>query len=80
MNPKAVIEEILDTAQKLSLEKDRIRNIFTKSGVVLDGGMKVSAVSGDPLAVLKALMDNLAEMAVVKISAKQIIRKAGLSI
>jgi len=80
MNPKAIIEEILDTAQKLSLEKDRIKGIFQKSGVTLDGNMKVSAIAGDPLAVLKSLMDNLAEMAVVKISAKQIIRKAGLSL
>lgn len=80
MNPKAIIEEILDTAQKLSLEKDRIKGIFQKSGVALDGNMKVASISGDPLAVLKTLMDNLAEMAVVKISAKQIIRKAGLSI
>jgi hypothetical protein len=80
MNPKAIIEEILDTAQKLSLEKDRIKGIFQKSGITLDGGMKVSAIAGDPLAALKTLMDNLAEMAVVKISAKQIIRKAGLSI
>ncbi|MBI3794010.1 MAG: hypothetical protein HY280_04680 [Nitrospinae bacterium] len=80
MNPKAIIEEILDTAQKLSLEKDRIRAIFQKSGVTLDGGMKVSAIAGDPMAVLKTLMDNLAEMAVVKISAKQIIRKVGINI
>ncbi|MBI5178480.1 MAG: hypothetical protein HZA04_04400 [Nitrospinae bacterium] len=80
MNPKAVIEEILDTAQKLSLEKDRIKGIFQKSGINVDGNGKVASVNGDPLAALKSLMDNLSEMAVVKISAKQIVRKAGLTI
>lgn len=80
MNLTRVIQEILDSAQKLSLEKDRIRGIFQKSGVVVDADMRVSAVSGDPTDVLKALMDNLSEMAVVKISAKQVLRRAGLSI
>lgn len=80
MNPKQVIQEMLDAAQKLSSEKDRIRGIFQKSGVVVDVNLRVSAVDGDPMAVLKVLMDNLTEMAVVKISAKQVLRRAGLSI
>ncbi len=80
MKSKQVIQEMLDSAQKLSLEKDRIRGIFQKSGVVVDDNMRVSAVNGDPQAVLKALMDNLTEMAVVKISAKQVLRRNGLSI
>jgi hypothetical protein len=80
MNRTQVIQEILDSAQKLSLEKDRIRGIFQKSGVMVDANMRVSAVNGDPTAVLKALMDNLSEMAVVKISAKQVLRRAGMSI
>lgn len=80
MNRIQVIQEMLDSAQKLSLEKDRIRGIFQKSGVVVDANMRVSTVNGDPTAVLKALMDNLTEMAVVKISAKQVLRRAGLSI
>ncbi|MBI3580956.1 MAG: hypothetical protein HY098_02590 [Nitrospinae bacterium] len=80
MNRKQVIQEILDSAQKLSLEKERIRGIFQKSGVVVDFDMRVTAVNGDPTAVIKVLMDNLTEMAVVKISAKQVLRRAGLTI
>jgi len=80
MDAKDVIAEILDTAQKVSTEKDKIKAIFEKSGVTVSGDMKVGGVNGDALAVLKNLMSNLTEMAVVKISAKQVVRKAGLSI
>ncbi len=80
MDAKSVIGEILDTGLKLSTEKDRIKDIFVKSGIIVTGDMKVGGVNGDPLAALKKLMDSLTEMAVLKINAKQIIRKAGITI
>ncbi|MBI3582536.1 MAG: hypothetical protein HY096_01130 [Nitrospinae bacterium] len=80
MDAKLVVGEILDTGLKLSTEKDRIKNIFVKSGVKVTGDMKVEGVDGDAINVLKKLMDNLTEMAVLKINAKQIIRKAGITI
>ncbi|MBI5749530.1 MAG: hypothetical protein HZA00_10430 [Nitrospinae bacterium] len=80
MDAKLVVGEILDTGLKLSTEKDRIKNIFVKSGVKVTGDMKVEGVDGDAISVLKKLMDNLTEMAVLKINAKQIIRKAGITI
>jgi hypothetical protein len=80
MDAKLVVGEILDTGLKLSTEKDRIKNIFVKSGVGVTGDMKVDRIDGDPMVVLKKLMDNLTEMAVLKINAKQIIRKAGITI
>ena len=80
MDAKLVVGEILDMGLKLSTEKDRIKNIFVKSGVKVTGDMKVEGVDGDAISVLKKLMDNLTEMAVLKINAKQIIRKAGITI
>lgn len=79
MDSKDVISEILETSFKLSMEKDRILEIFKKSGVVIDGE-EVVGVDGEAKTVLKSLMENLSAMAVIKISAKQIIRKSGLSL
>ncbi len=80
MNPRVVLEEILHTALKVSLEKERILAIFERSGIHVDGQMHIVNIAGEPLAAIKSLMNNLSELAVVKISAKQIIRKAGLTI
>ena len=60
MDAKLVVGEILDTGLKLSTEKDRIKNIFVKSGVKVTGDMKVEGVDGDAISVLKKLMDNFA--------------------
>ncbi|MBF0274438.1 MAG: hypothetical protein HQK84_04310 [Nitrospinae bacterium] len=79
MDPKLVIAEILETAFKLSMEKDKIKEIFEKSGVTISDN-KAVGVNGDSMDVLKQLMTNLSAMAVIKISAKQIIRKAGLNL
>ena len=72
MDAKLVVGEILDTGLKLSTEKDRIKNIFVKSGVKVTGDMKVEGVDGDAISVLKKLMDNLTEMAVLKINATKL--------
>lgn len=80
MDTKSAIEEILNTSLKLSTEKERIRNIFVKSGIKVTGDMKVGGMDGDIYDVLRKLMENLTEMAVLKINAKQVIRKAGITI
>lgn len=80
MNPRAVIEEVLATALKVTLEKERLAIIFQKSGIGLNAEMRITDISGDPLVALKALMRNLSGLAVVKISAKQVVRRAGLTL
>ncbi len=80
MEAKEVIEQILETALQVSSEKDRLKAIFEKSGISISDDMKVSGINGDSIAVMATLMSNLAEMAVVKISAKQIIRKGGITL
>lgn len=80
VNPKAVIEEILATGLKVSLERERLAVIFQKSGIRLDAEMRIAEISGDPLIALKSLMRNLSDLAVVKISAKQVVRRAGLTL
>ena len=79
MDPKDVISEILETSFKLSKEEERIIEIFKNSGVKIDDGV-VTGVDGEAKIVLRSLMDNLSAMAVIKISAKQIIRKSGISL
>ncbi len=80
MNTRAVIEEILAIALKVTLERERLAAVFTKSGINLDADMRMTVIKGDHMAALKALMQNLSELAVVKISAKQVIRRAGLTL
>jgi len=80
MNTEQVFQEIMDMGQKVSVETDRIKKIFEKSGIEVNSEMKISGINGDPVVTLKTLMDNLSEMAVVKISAKQVIRKSGISV
>ncbi len=80
MNYRAVIDEILATALKVTLEKEQLAAIFKKSGINLDADMRVTVIRGDHKAALVALMQNLSELAVVKISAKQVIRRAGLTL
>lgn len=80
MNPHAVIEEILATALKVTVERERLAVAFKISGINLDADMRVTAINGDPLIALKKLMQNLSDLAVVKISAKQVIRRAGLTL
>lgn len=80
MTAQKVIAEIFETALKVSVEKDRVKSIFEKSGIAIGADMKISFIHGDHTEALGRLMGNLSEMAVVKISAKQIIRKSGLAI
>lgn len=80
MNPRAVIEEILATALKLTLEREKLAVVFKISGISLDADMHVTGINGDPQIALKRLMQNLSELAVVKISAKQVIRRAGMTL
>lgn len=79
MEPEIVLQDILDMAQKVSVEANRIKNIFEKSGIPVSDDMKIGDTKGNGMILLKNLMNNLTEMAVVKISAKQVIRKSGLS-
>lgn len=74
---KELMNNILDTALKVSTEKSRISAAFRKSGVEVTEEMKVGEITGDPQEALTALMSNLTEMAVVKIAAKQVIRRSG---
>lgn len=80
MSPRAVIEEILATALKLTLEREKLAVAFKISGISLDADMRVTGINGDPQTALKRLMQNLSELAVVKISAKQVIRRAGITL
>ncbi len=80
MNTRAVIEEILATALKVTLERERLAVAFKISGISLDADMRITGINGDPQIALKTLMHNLSELAVVKISAKQVIRRAGLTL
>lgn len=80
MKTRAVIEEILATALKVTLERERLAVAFKISGIGVDADMRVTAINGDPRIALKTLMQNLSEFAVVKISAKQVIRRAGLTL
>ncbi len=80
MKFRAVIEEILATALKVTNERERLSVAFKISGINLDADMRITDINGDPQKALQRLMHNLSELAVVKISAKQIIRRAGLTL
>lgn len=80
MNTRAIIEEILAMALKLTLEREKLAVAFKISGISLDADLRVTGISGDPQIALKRLMQNLSELPVVKISAKQVIRRAGLTL
>lgn len=80
MNLSAVIEEILATAMKVTVERERLAVAFKISGINLNADMRVTGINGDPSVALEKLMQNLSELAVVKISAKQVIRRAGLNL
>ena len=77
-----VIASMLETSLKLSLERERIRGIFTRTGILVSDEFGVTGVKKDhdPLMVLRELMDNLSEMPVLKIASKQILRKSGINI
>ncbi|MDH5541516.1 MAG: hypothetical protein OEY64_00990 [Nitrospinota bacterium] len=79
-NPAGIFNDILITAMRVSTENERIRSIFERSGVILNDDMTVKEIEGDPMNTLSVLMSNLSEMAVVKISAKQVIRQAGITL
>lgn len=65
---------------KLTLEREKLAVAFKISGINLDADMRVTSINGDPLAALERLMRHLSELPVVKISAKQVIRRAGLTL
>jgi len=79
-DPAGIFNGILETAMRVSTENERIRSIFERSGVILNDDMTVKEIEGDPMNTLSVLMSNLSEMAVVKISAKQVIRQAGITL
>lgn len=75
-----IFNKILETAMRVSSERERIKSIFEKSGITLNQDMRVKEIEGDHMETLLKLMTNLSEMAVVKISAKQVIRHAGITL
>jgi len=80
VDAKDVMAKILDTALKVSAKQDQIKDVFEKSGISVKSDMTVGGVDGDATDALRNLMSNLSSMAVVKISAKQVIRKAGINL
>ncbi len=81
-NYKEIIEEMLTTGMMLSMEKERIKNLFSNAGIEIDGRNQVVRIPEEesPEETIKNLMDQLSEMPVIKISSKQVLRKHKLSI
>lgn len=75
---KAVVE-ILDSAKKLTPDKAQVESLFQASGIKVDGNLAFIAFNGNPDGCVKALMDKLSAMPVVKISAKRILRNEGIT-
>lgn len=79
MDEKEVIELILITALKLTQDEEKLVTLLTDTGISLNEDLSLHSIDGLPTEVLKKLMVNLTQLPVVKISAKQIIRKSGLT-
>ena len=80
MDIKNVIEQILGTALKVSTEKEQVIELFDKAGIMARDDGTVTLIKGDHMDALRTLMEKLSAMAVVKISAKQVLRKAGIKL
>lgn len=78
MDEKAVIELIIATSTKLTQDKERLIALFKNTGIIVNDDLSVNSISGSPEETLKKLMVNLNQMPVIKITAKQIIRKSGI--
>ena len=78
MDEKRVIEQIIETAIKLTQDQKKFISLFQNTGIQVNKNLSIQSINGSAQAALKKLMKNLTQMPVIKICAKQIIRKSGL--
>ena len=78
MTQHGLLDQILETALKISTEKESLLDAFKKSGITVGEDYHVTEIAETDEETLEKLMVNLTKLPVVKISAKQVIRKAKL--
>ncbi len=80
VNPKEVIQAILNDAVKLTKDLSKLRSICEDSGIQVDDSCTVIYIKDDALAALEKLFKNLSGLPVVKIAAKMAAKKSGLNL
>lgn len=80
MNYQKLVTDILDSAKKLTSEKERVGDIFQASGIKVDRNLAFIDFNDSPETCIRALMDKLSAMPVLKISAKRILRNEGVNL
>ncbi len=79
MDYQKVVTDILDSAKKLTAEKERVETLFHASGIKVDRNLVFIAFNDSPEVCIKTLMEKLSALPVIKISAKRILRTGGVS-
>lgn len=78
MNYQKLVTDILDSAKKLTSERERVGDLFQASGIKVDRNLSFVDFNESPETCIRALMEKLSAMPVLKISAKRILRNEGV--
>ena len=79
MISQSTIVEILDTAKKLTRDNAKVMGIFKLSGIDVKEDLSFVSFQGDPGACARNLMSNLSSFPILKVAAKNIFHKAGVT-
>lgn len=80
MNYQKAINEILDSAKKLTSNKTQLEDLFRSSGIIVDNNLVFIQLNDSPEHCIRILMEKLSAMPVIKISAKRILRNEGIHV